>query len=98
MTLEDIAREGSTITGAVTGRPRVLDDASLLFMVIYAHAIEQGETGVTCPECLTPVTHNSAIDDVPTGKRDIYGNDEYVAGFHCRICEYTTPEWPSERS
>ncbi len=97
MAIDDITRKECTIIGVVTGLPRSLDDASILFAVLYANAIKSGEPGVTCPECLHAVLHDSAIADVPNGKKDIYGHDDYTAGFHCRICEYTTPEWPPSK-
>ncbi len=97
MAIDDIARMSSNIIGAATGLPRTLDDASILFATLYANAIKNGEPGVTCPECLHAVLHDSAIADVPTGKKDIYGHDDYASGFHCRICEYTTTEWPPSK-
>jgi len=93
MTIDKLVGDCTTI-GRVTGERRVIDDAGLFRAVMYAADIKKGEAAVTCPECEIPVTHNSAIDDVPTGKKDIYGHEDYASGFRCPICEYTTTEWP----
>ena len=98
MALENLLLEPGTILGKVTGQERAIDDVNITLGIFYAVQIQKGARGVECPECGVSVTANSAIDDVPNGKKDLYGLDDYEAGFHCKICEYTTTEWPSERS
>ena len=97
MAIDDTV-ENDLITGKVTGQRRAIDSTNALLKIIYLGRRAAGGGAFTCPECESLIPRAASFNLVPSGRTDMYGLKEYVYGFHCKVCEYQTPEFPPARS